>query len=253
MLQIDLTGRVALVTGGARGIGSDISRMLAKAGATVVINYKSSVETAKKLARELESLNIQAMAVQADVSVQIEVQTMIEQVIARFGRIDVLINNAGITSVSPFDQLDLASWHKILETNLYGVYYCCAAVIPFMLKRGDGRIINISSTAAITGGGGGAHYAASKAAVNGFTRALARELAPKGIIVNAVSPTIIKSDFLLNRYPNKKKWEILVQEIPVGRIGLPEDVAYMVAFLASDLSGYINGQIITLDGGRTFK
>lgn len=253
MLQINLTGRVALVTGGARGIGLGITRVLAAAGATVAINYWGSQEAAEALVREIETAGRQAMAVGADAGREAEVREMVSQVLERFGRIDVLVNNAGITSVRPFPQLDLSSWNEIINVNLHGVYNCCAAVVPSMFERRSGRIINISSTAAITGGGGGAHYAASKGAVNGLTRALARELAPRGILVNAVAPTVITSDFLLGRYPGEKDRQALVRDIPVGRVGQPEDVGYMVAFLASDLAGYISGQVIILDGGRTFK
>lgn len=253
MVQIDLSGRVALVTGGARGIGVGITRVLAQAGATVAINFNESSGPAESLALEIEERGGQALPVQADVSDEEQVKDMVALTLDRFGQIDILVNNAGTTSVKPFTELDTGSWHHIVGVNLHGAFYCSAAIVPGMVGRGWGRVIHISSTGAITGGGGGAHYAASKGALGGLTRAMARELAPKGVLVNAIAPTVIASDFLLGRYPDPRDREALVKQIPAGRLGQPEDVGYLTAFLASDLAGFISGQILIVDGGRTFK
>lgn len=253
MLNIDLEGKVALVTGGSRGIGSGICKVLAKAGAFVVVNYASSPEKAKEVVAEIESEGGQAVDLKGDVTSMQDVKAMVDTIVEQKGRIDILVNNAGITSVNTLESLTEEEWDRIMQVNVDGVFNCTKQVVDVMLRQKSGVIINISSTGAFTGGGGGPHYSSSKAALHGFTRALARELAPKGIRVNSVAPTLIASDFLLERYPDPKQREKLVEQVPVGRIGEPEDVGYMVAFLASDLGSYINSEIIVMDGGRTFR
>jgi len=253
MLAIDLTSKVALITGGARGIGKGITEAFAEAGAFVAINYASSGEAAEKLAGEICQRGGRAVAFRADVSDFDQVKSMVHDIIQEFGKIDILVNNAGITSVHSIEDLEPGEWDRILKVNLYGVFNNSKVAAEHMVIMGEGVIINISSTGAFTGGGGGPHYSASKAALHGFTRALARELAPKGIRVNSIAPTVIESDFLLGRYPNPKDREKLAKQIPVGRIGNPLDVGYMAAFMASPLGSFISGEIIIMDGGRTFR
>ncbi|MCR2045149.1 SDR family NAD(P)-dependent oxidoreductase [Anaerosalibacter massiliensis] len=253
MIQIDLKGKNVLVTGGARGIGKGISKIFAKAGARVAINYNASAEKANRLVKEIVDNSGEAIAIKADIGRLYEVDRMVNQVIKKWGCLDILVNNAGITTVDSIDTLTPNVWDEIMKINIYGTYNCSHCVTSHMLELGEGVIINISSTGAITGGGGGPHYAASKAAMIGFTRNLSKDLGPRGIRVNAILPTIIESDFLLERYPNKDERDELVKQIPVGRIGLPEDVGYLAAFMASDLGSYMTGEVVTLDGGRTYK
>ena len=253
MLEINLKGKTALITGGARGIGKGITRVFAQAGAKVAINYAHSSKKAEDLVKEIRSQGGDAIALQADIRNLGEVNQMVEQVIEKWGALDILINNAGITTVDSIDTLPPEDWDKIMKVNIYGTYNCSHAVTPHMLSRKKGVIINIASTGAYTGGGGGPHYSASKAAMLGFTRNLSKDLAPKGIRANVIAPTVIESDFTLTRYPNPQDRERLKKQIPIGRIGQPEDVGYLAAFIASDLGSYMTGEIITLDGGRTYR
>lgn len=253
MISIDLSAKIALVTGGARGIGRGISEALAEAGAAVAINYINSDREAEKVVAGITAKGGRAAAFKADVGDFRQVQDMVENIRAKLGEIDILVNNAGITSVHTMENLEPDEWDRIIKVNLYGVFNCAKSAASYMVKRGSGVIINITSTGAFTGGGGGPHYSASKDALHGFTRALARELAPYGIRVNAIAPTLIDSDFLAGRYPNPADKEKLVQQVPVGRLGQPEDVGYMTVYLASSLAGFINSEIIILDGGRTFR
>lgn len=245
-----LTGKVAVVTGGARGIGREIVLTLAREGARVVIADVSE-EAGLDAARAVREAGAEALFVRADVTDQTQVRSLMAQALEAFGGLDILVCNAGITFRVPFVQMSPAQWHKTIAINLTGTYQCISAALPAMLDRGGGRVIIVSSASAFTGSGGGAHYAASKAGVHGLTRALARELAPHGILVNAVAPRVIESNILDELYPSEEAKIALVSEIPVRRLGRPADVAEMVTFLASPESGYINGQVILLDGGRT--
>jgi 3-oxoacyl-[acyl-carrier protein] reductase len=253
MISIDLSGQIALVTGASRGIGRGISETLADAGALVVINYKNSESAAEETVEKIKVRGGKAVAIKADVGDYDQVRDMVEKVRGELGEIDILVNNAGITSVNSIETLEPDEWDRIFKVNFYGTFNCSKIIAEYMVKRKSGVIINITSTGAFTGGGGGPHYSASKEALHGFTRALARELAPHGIRVNAVAPTLIESDFLSERYPNPADREGLVSQVPVGRLGQPEDVGYITAYLASPLGSYINSEIIILDGGRTFR
>ncbi|MFM1652506.1 SDR family NAD(P)-dependent oxidoreductase [Brevibacillus sp. B_LB10_24] len=252
MLQIDFRGKVALVTGGGRGIGAAISSKLAQAGAVVWINYAHSGERAEQLCREIGAAGGVAVPIQADISQPEQVRGMVETVIAESGRIDFLINNAGITSVKSLLELTTEEWNRVMNVNLDGPFLTCKEVLPHMAASGEGVVVNISSTGALTGGGGGAHYAASKSALDSMTRALAREYAAKGIRVNGLAPTMIESDFLAERYPDEQQRSKLAASIPLGRLGTPEDVACMTAVLCSPFAGYLSGETIVMDGGRTF-
>ncbi|MGI6606609.1 MAG: SDR family NAD(P)-dependent oxidoreductase [Peptococcia bacterium] len=253
MLTIDLAGKVALITGASRGIGRSIAYVFAQCGARVAVNYASSKEAALELVREIETMGGQAVPVQGNISEPEEVKKMCEQVGQKFGKIDILVNNAGVTSRKNIEELSFAEIEQTMKVNLFGPFYCVKEVLPYMITSGNGSIINIASTGAYTGGGGGPHYAASKAAMVGFARNLARYLGPKGIRTNVLAPTLIVTDFLMKLYPAAEDQEKLIKQVPIGRLGLPEDVAYMAAFLASDLGSFINGQVIILDGGRTYS
>lgn len=252
MLHIDLSGKTALVTGGARGIGRAISRTLASAGAAVWVHYARSEKQADTLCEEIRSSGGVARSVQADVSQPDEVKQMVDYVLNETENVDILVNNAGITSVKAFLELTPEEWDRILGVNLDGPFLCCQHFLPHMVERGSGVIVNISSTSAITGGGGGAHYAASKSALDSLTRALAREYAPRGIRINGIAPTMIESDFLEERYPDPAQRAEMASRIPVGRLGRPSDVAYMVAVLCAPMGSYLSGETIVMDGGRTF-
>lgn len=252
MLTIDLEGKTALVTGGSRGIGRDISLKLAEAGCDIAVNYYKNRKKAEEVSKKIESSGKKSQAIKADIREYDQVEKMISRVVSEFGTIDFLVNNTGITSVKGIEELDDAEWHRVLETNLTGTYYCCREVVPIMKEKGKGRIVNISSTAAYTGKGGGAHYAATKGGMNGLTLALARELAPFGILVNGIAPAVIDTDFIYIRYPTQKQRDELAKGIPVGRIGTAEDIAYITVFLCSHMSEYISGETILADGGRTF-
>lgn len=253
MIAVDLTGKKALVTGGSRGIGRGICLALAEAGADVAVNYLQAQKEAEEVVTTIREIGQQALAVQADVADFSAVEEMMETVIERFGHLDILVNNTGITSVRSLLELSPEEWERTLAVNLSGMFYCAKVAAVHMVSRGEGYIINISSASVLSGSGGGPHYTASKGGVNGLTRAMARELAPHGLRVNAIAPAVIESDFLRERYPDPQEREAkLVQQIPVGRIGQPEDVAHLTVFLASPLADYINGQIIITDGGRTF-
>jgi len=253
MVGLDLTGCKALVTGGSRGIGRAICLALALAGADVAVGYHTNAKGANEVVAEIETLGRRALAVAADVSDILQVQTMVERSVAALDGLDLLVNNVGITTRRSLMELGPEEWQRTLGTNLTGVFNCNRTVAEHMLSQGHGCIINISSAMAISGSGGGPHYVASKGGINSLTRALAYELAPRGIRVNAIAPAAIDTDTLAVLYPDRAKWETqLAASIPVGRIGTPQDVAHLVVFLASPLASYISGQIILVDGGRTF-
>jgi len=246
-----LPGKVAVVTGAGRGMGRAIALVLAREGANVVVNSQS--ETCETVANEIKALGGQAIPVKADVSKFDEVKKMIDLAIENFGKIDILVNNAGIfIGLAPLFEIKEEDWNRVFDVNLKGVFYCCKAVIPYMMKRRSGKIINISSIDPMRGAGfpmGGAHYAASKAGVIAITKCLARELGPYGICVNSVAPGEIETDLSRGELDTPEKRAEFERQIPLGRIGQPEDVAKVVVFLASDLADYITGEIIKCDGG----
>jgi len=242
--------KVAAVTGGASGIGRVISMTLGMLGAKIAV-MDIDEENGEKMIEELMSRGNEALFCKGDVSSEPEINRCMNTINTHFGGIDILVNNAGIARKTSLEELTLKQWKKIIEVNLTGAYICSKAALQYILNRGGGTIIMISSGSAITGTGGSVSYAASKGGINSLVRALSRELAPEGIRVNGVAPRSIKSE-LLDRIFSKEYLSQMVKEIPLRRMGTYEDIANVVAFLASDLSSFITGEIILVDGGRTF-
>ena len=240
-----LAGQIALVTGASRGIGRAIALQLAEAGAEVVVNYASSAEAAEQVVSAIKVAGGSAYALKADVSQEEEVEQLMATVLERSGRIDVLINNAGITRDGLLMRMKTPDWQAVLDLNLSGVFLCTRAVTRTMLKQKRGRIINITSVVGLMGNAGQANYAAAKAGVIGFTKSTARELASRGITVNAVAPGFIATDMTKDLAA-----EALLNAIPLGRYGEVDEVAGAVRFLAADpAAAYITGQVLQVDGG----
>jgi 3-oxoacyl-[acyl-carrier protein] reductase len=240
-----LADQVALVTGASRGIGRAIALELAAAGAEVVVNYAASATAAEAVVEAITAAGGRAYALAADVSVEEQVDALVKAVLERSGRLDVLVNNAGITRDGLLLRMKTSDWQSVIDLNLTGVFLCTRAVSRSMLKARSGRIINITSVVGLVGNPGQANYSAAKAGVIGFTRSTAAEFASRGITVNAVAPGFIATDMTseLNQEP-------ILAAIPLGRMGQPEEVAGAVRFLAADpASAYITGQVLQVDGG----
>lgn len=242
-----LVGKVALVTGGSRGIGRAVALKLAENGADVAINYAGNTAAAEEVKAAIEKLGRRAMLVQGSVADTDGVQTLVNQVVKELGRLDILINNAGITRDVLLMRMKEADWDAVLETNLKGVFNCSKAVMRTMMKQKSGRIVNMASVVGEMGNAGQANYAAAKAGVIGFTKSLAKEVASRGITVNAVAPGFIATD-MTKVLTDDQKAE-MAKSIPLGRAGQPEDVANAVLFLVSDEAAYITGQVLNVDGG----
>lgn len=242
-----LSGKVALVTGASRGIGRHIALSLAEAGADVAVNYAGNEAKAQEVVDEIKSLGRRAFAVRANVASFAEVEAMVKQVTKEFGRLDILVNNAGITRDNLLMRMKEDDWDAVIETNLKGVFNGVKAVSRTMMKQRSGRIINLSSVVGVMGNAGQANYAASKAGIIGLTKSAARELASRGITVNAIAPGFIETDMTAKLEEETQKQ--LISQIPLGRLGQPQDVARVVRFLASDDAAYITGQTLHVDGG----
>ncbi|MDD6569713.1 MAG: 3-oxoacyl-[acyl-carrier-protein] reductase [Acidaminococcus sp.] len=242
-----LVGKVALVTGGSRGIGRAVALKLAENGADVAINYAGNTVAAEEVKAAIEKLGRKAMLVQGSVADTDGVQAIVNQVVKELGRLDILINNAGITRDGLLMRMKEADWDAVLETNLKGVFNCSKAVMRTMMKQKSGRIVNMASVVGEMGNAGQANYAAAKAGVIGFTKSLAKEVASRGITVNAVAPGFIATD-MTKVLTDDQKAE-MAKTIPLGRAGQPEDVANAVLFLVSDEAAYITGQVLNVDGG----
>ncbi|MHB9145390.1 MAG: 3-oxoacyl-[acyl-carrier-protein] reductase [Symbiobacteriia bacterium] len=246
-----LTERVALVTGASGGIGRTIAEFLAREGAAVVVHYGRQQEEAEHLAERIRERGGRAVCQRADVTVPGEAEELVARTVAEFGRLDILVNNAGIRRDGLLLRMKPEDWEAVLATNLSGVYACTRAAAKVMLKQRSGRIINVSSVAGLIGNAGQANYSAAKAGVIGFTKAVARELASRGITANVIAPGAIDAGMLTDLSTEAR--EAFVQQIPLNRLGTPEDVAGAVVFLASDLGNYITGQTLAIDGGLTMQ
>lgn len=244
---MNLKGKVAIVTGASRGIGKGIAIELAKAGACVVINYKSNDEAAEITLREISELGAYALKIKGDVSDYEFSKQLIRTTIEKLGKVDILVNNAGISKVGLFMDEEPAEWDNILNVNLKGTINCSHSVVREMIKQKSGVIINISSMWGNVGASCEVIYSASKGAINSFTKALAKELAPSGIRVNAIAPGVIDTE--MNSWLSLKERQLLASEIPMMKFGEVQDVGKLVTFLVSENSKYITGQVITIDGG----
>lgn len=244
---MNLTGKVALVTGASRGIGQATAIELAKAGADVVVNFIGNEAVAQETVDAIEALGRKAIKIKADVGNAEDVQAMVDEAVAAFGHIDILVNNAGITRDGLLIRMKDSDWDDVLNINLKGVYLVTKAVAKLMVKQRAGRIINMTSVSGVTGNVGQANYAAAKAGVIGFTKTCAKELAARGITVNAVAPGFIETA-MTDVLPEKIK-EGIAATVPFGRMGQPEEIASVVTFLASDFASYITGQVLNVDGG----
>jgi 3-oxoacyl-[acyl-carrier protein] reductase len=241
-----LEGQVAIVTGASRGIGRAIAVALAAEGAKVVVNYASSASAAEEVVAEIKSKGGYAIAFHADVSQETQVDMLIKFAIDTWGRVDVLVNNAGITRDTLLLRMKLEDWQAVIDLNLTGVFLTTRAVSKIMLKQKSGRIINIASVAGQMGNPGQGNYSAAKAGVIGFTKTVAKEMASRGITANAVAPGFIATDMTADL----KNTDEILKFIPLGRYGQPEDIAGMVRFLAADpAAAYITGQVFNVDGG----
>jgi 3-oxoacyl-[acyl-carrier protein] reductase len=243
---MELAGQIAVVTGSARGIGKTIAMSLAEAGANIVVS-DLNVEAGKETVGEIEAMGREAIWVQADVSKSDQANQLIESAQEKFGRLDILVNNAGITRDNLLMRMSEDEWDSVIAVNLKGTYNCIRAATKIFMKQRAGRIINIASVVGQMGNAGQANYASSKAGVIGLTKSVAKELAGRNILVNAVAPGFIETA-MTERLTEKAK-EALIQLIPLAKLGQPEDVAKVVLFLSSERSSYITGQVINVDGG----
>jgi 3-oxoacyl-[acyl-carrier protein] reductase len=246
-----LHGKIAVVTGGSRGIGAAIATELAAQGATVVVNHRDSAGQAEKVVARICADGGVAVTVQADVSQAEGAQALIKETLNRFGRLDILVNNAGTTHDTLLVMMSENDWDSVLDTNLKSAYHCTKAALRPMMKQRSGRIINITSVSGLAGQAGQANYSASKAGLIGFTKAVAREVAPRAITVNAVAPGFVPTA-LTGVLTDEQKQRILAGT-PLGRFGEPEEIAYAVAFLASERAGFITGHVLSVDGGLVMQ
>jgi len=242
-----LSGKVAVITGASRGIGRSIAIELAKAGASIIVNYKNNEEAAKNTLEIIKSLDSFGILVKADVSIYDEAKFLIDKAIEKFGKIDILVNNAGISKIGLFIDMNEKEWDNIIDINLKGVINGSHNALKYMVSQKSGTIINISSMWGNVGASCEAVYSATKGAVNLFTKALAKEMAPSNIRINAVAPGVIDTE--MNSCLSVDEKKELEEEIPIGRFGEGEDIGKTVVFLASEASKYITGQVITVDGG----
>lgn len=244
---MQLAGKTALVTGASRGIGRSIALLLAERGADIAVNYAGNTAAAEAVKAEIETLGRRAVLIRADVADTAACEAMVAETMEKLGKIDILVNNAGITRDGLLMRMKEEDWDAVLATNLKSVFNCTKAAVKYMMKARSGRIVNISSVVGTMGNAGQANYAAAKAGIIGFTKATAKETAARGITVNAVAPGFIATD--MTAVLPEKVVENLKANIPMGRLGAPEDIAKAVAFLVSDEAAYITGQTLHVNGG----
>lgn len=242
-----LNEKVAIITGAAQGIGKEIALLLASLGASIIINDYSNEDEAQNLKTEIDALGSKAEVFIGDISKATDVKSLTEKTMKEFGRIDILVNNAGITRDTLLIRMSEDDWLKVINTNLTGAFYCLQACAKYMMKQRYGRIVNMSSVVGLKGNPGQANYSASKAGLIGLTLSAAKELGSRNITVNAIAPGFISSP-MTDVLPDDRK-ELIIKNISLGRFGSPKDVASTVAFLCSDESSYITGQVIGVDGG----
>lgn len=242
-----LKGKNALVTGASRGIGKAIALELAKQGANVAVNFAGNEAKAQTVVEEIGNLGVQAIKVQADVADEVQVKSMVKEVVGKFGSLDILVNNAGITKDNLLMRMKAEEFDQVINTNLKGVFLCTKAVTRQMMKQKSGKVINVSSIVGVSGNPGQANYVAAKAGVIGLTKSTAKELASRNIHVNAVAPGFIATD--MTDELTEEQRESMLTMVPLGKLGKAEDVAKTVRFLASDDANYITGQTIHIDGG----
>ncbi len=242
-----MENKVALVTGGSRGIGKEIALGLAKRGANVAITYNSNDSLAQEVVEEIKELGVKALAIKGDSSIEEDVNNIVAKVEGELGTIDILVNNAGITKDNLIIRMKSEDWDDVLNVNLKGVFLTTKAVVRGMMKKRYGKIINISSVVGVSGNAGQGNYAASKAGLIGFTKSMAKELASRGIRVNAIAPGFIKTD--MTDVLKEEIKEDLLRNIPLGSFGQPKDIANAVVFLASEEADYITGQVLNVNGG----
>ncbi len=245
--MIDLTGKAAVVTGGSRGIGKAIALRLAEQGADICFSYVSNADAAAATVKEIEGLGRKALSVQANVTQQEAAEELIKAALDAFGKVDILVNNAGITRDDLIMRMKPEDWRDVLETNLFGAFWTLKAVTRPMLRAKSGRIINITSVSGQAGQMGQANYSSAKAGLIGLTKAAARELGSRGITVNAVAPGFVLTELTQDLAPELQ--QMAIDRTPLGRFGTTEEMAYAVAFLASDEAAYITGQVLAVDGG----
>lgn len=242
-----LQGKNALVTGSSRGIGREIALQLARKGVNIAVNYAGNEEKAAEVVKEIKDLGVSAIKIQANITDETAVKSMVKEVISTFGNLDILVNNAGITKDNLLMRMKPEEFDQVMDTNLKGAFLCTKAVTRQMMKQKAGRIINMASVVGVTGNAGQANYTAAKAGLIGLTKSTAKELAPRNILVNAVAPGFITTD-MTDMLTDEQKSAILAS-IPLEKLGDPEDVAKVVCFLASEDAKYITGQTIHVDGG----
>lgn len=248
-MQIDLSNKVAIVTGASRGIGRATALALGRSGARVMVNYRGQAEAAAEVVTTIEANGGTALAVQADVAQGADVERLVKTTLDAYGRLDIVVNNAGITRDNLLLRMKDDEWDAVMSTNLRGAYLLTKAAMRPMMKARAGRIINITSVVGLTGNAGQANYAAAKAGLIGFTKSVAREMASRGITANAIAPGYIETD-ITSVLSDEIKSSVL-NTIPLGRLGQPDDVASIVVFLASDAAAYLTGQTLAVDGGMT--
>lgn len=244
---LSLAGRVAIVTGGSRGIGRAVALELARRGAAIVVNYNKSPEGAEQVVNEITAAGGKAAAFQADVSNTAAAQALIKFAVDTFGDLHILVNNAGITRDMLIMLMSEEDWDSVIDTNLKSTFNCAKAAVKHMMRKRYGRIINMASISGQMGNGGQTNYSASKAGQIGFTKALAREVASRSITVNAIAPGFVDTEILKAMPP--ETLEAAIKMVPLGRMATPEEIGYAAAFLASDQAGYITGQVLGVDGG----